>query len=151
MVHGAWCMVLHRTRQTQSPFLCVCVCVCCVRITRVACIPPPPLAHFLFFRWQRLTFSNETETVPGDHQDHRQRPLRLRHLPALPEHVLGRCNGPRQGTFRGGTHFARPTSSTTSFTYFYYFFFNIVSPLPPPNRRECHPSQENFTICCGVI
>ena len=132
MVYGVWCMV-HGASQnptgSKSALMRLCVCVMRAHYSRGVYPPPPSLAHFLFFRWQRLTFSTETETAPGD-QDNRQCPLRLRYLPALPEHVLGRCNGPRQGTFRGGTHFARPTSSTASFIYCFYFFFNIVSPLP---------------------
>ena len=98
------------------------------------CTPPPsPLAHSLFFYCPRVSLFNQTETAPGDHQDHQQRPLRLRHLPALPEHVLGCCDGPRQGTFRGGTYFAWPTCSTTSFTFFLITFFHYciaASPLP---------------------
>ena len=43
-------MVLHRTRQARSPFLCVCVCAACVLLAwRVSPPPPPPPRPFPFF------------------------------------------------------------------------------------------------------
>ena len=46
MVHGAWCFTEPDRLKAR---LYVFVCVCCVRIARVACIPPPPSPISFFF------------------------------------------------------------------------------------------------------
>ena len=122
--------------------VCACVCAACT---------PPPSRPFPFFSLATPYFLKWNGNRTRGSSRPPQRPLRLRHLPAVPEHVLGRCDGPRQRTFRGGTYFSRPTCSTTSFTYFYYVSSLLYCRSPPPLGVNYHPSQEDSTIYCGVI